>query len=169
MLKERVGDLMALQEGILVHGCNCQGKMGAGFALSVKLQWPDVYASYMELNAQGRLRLGATQVTCSSRYRGPEALYEWVDSSSSQLPPSLVVVNAMTQFWYGREKGVKYLSEPALFAVFARVRGLALASGLPVHFPPIGSVLAGGAWETNQKIIESALGADVQAFVWRKP
>lgn len=166
-MQEHIGDLLSLTRGILVHGCNCQGKMGAGFAALIRKKWSDVYTSYTRKMSEGGLRLGDIQVICSAKYSGPSQGYQWIDLVSEQLPKDLVVVNALTQFWYGREKNVQYADDTAIFAAFARVRGVALATGLPVHFPPVGCSLGGRDWSEIRPIIEAALGPKVEAHVWR--
>ena len=40
------GDVLSIKEGIIVHGCNCQGVMGGGVALSIRNQFPTVYNLY---------------------------------------------------------------------------------------------------------------------------
>jgi len=49
MMKVRyiTGDLLSVKSGIIVHGCNSKGKMGAGIALAIRDKWPSVYEHYL--------------------------------------------------------------------------------------------------------------------------
>ena len=41
-----IGDILTIKKGIIVHGVNCQGKMGKGFALSFKRTFSNSFERY---------------------------------------------------------------------------------------------------------------------------
>ena len=48
MIKYNIGDIFTVTKGIILHGCNAQGVMGAGVAAQVRKRWPEVYNKYRE-------------------------------------------------------------------------------------------------------------------------
>jgi O-acetyl-ADP-ribose deacetylase (regulator of RNase III) len=138
----KTGDLLEAPERTICHGCNAQGKMGAGIAVPIKKRYPMAFDAYRQLyEAQGnRLELGqAIWVSC---------------------PDGRTVINAIIQEFYGREPGVVYVSYPAIRSVidqidiWARARMQALDEAPVVAFPKIGAGLAMGDWPTIEAIIE---------------
>lgn len=151
------GNLVDITAGIIVHGCNCQGVMGSGVALAIKGKYPGVFKAYEKLwNRDWGLKLGQTQFCLSNEYTGqyPEGYEVW--RGGSELPKNLIVVNAMTQFGYGKD-GSQYVDYNAVRACFSLVAGMAEHTALPVYFPKIGAGLGGGDWAILEKIIEQAL------------
>lgn len=58
-IEYRTGDLFAQPDlDALAHGCNCVGAMGAGIAVQFRKRWPEMYAQYVKLCAEGGFRLG---------------------------------------------------------------------------------------------------------------
>jgi O-acetyl-ADP-ribose deacetylase (regulator of RNase III) len=56
------GDLLSNTDGILVQGCNCHGKMGAGIAGVIRKKYPDVFKRYESLHAHSGLQLGTGEL-----------------------------------------------------------------------------------------------------------
>jgi O-acetyl-ADP-ribose deacetylase (regulator of RNase III) len=167
MIQTKQGNVLDVPTGIIVHGCNCHGVMGGGIAKSIKDKWPDVFHAYRaryETWGLG-LRLGDVVAVAGQSNWSPEQS-RLIDAASGQLPDKLIVVNAMTQFDFGRDPDVVYVNYRAVFRAFARVRILAKSTGLPVHFPLIGCGLANGNWDKVGPAIEAALGPDVEATLW---
>jgi hypothetical protein len=99
----KTGDLLEAPERTICHGCNAQGKMGAGIAVPIKKRYPMAFDAYRQLyEAQGnRLELGqAIWVSC---------------------PDGRTVINAIIQEFYGREPGVVYVSYPAIRSVIDQI------------------------------------------------
>lgn len=163
----RTGNALLVEQGILVHGCNCQGVMGSGFAHQVRSKWPDVYEAYRARSASFGLQLG--DVICVGSPSLPDTVSRHIQNVSSQLPSNLIVANAMTQFNYGRDKSVVYANYAAIFAAFARLSLLAWDSGLPIHFPLIGCGLANGTWDEVALAIESAVAPKTKLILWTLP
>ncbi|WP_343683631.1 hypothetical protein [Asticcacaulis sp.] len=40
------GDLLKAPERVICHGCNAQGKMGAGIATAIKKIYPEAFSLY---------------------------------------------------------------------------------------------------------------------------
>lgn len=161
------GDLLAIERGIIVHGCNARGKMGAGLAAAIAKKHPGVYEGYLEVFRERGLDIGDIQVFVSPADAG-QAWTRGLEHCApcSTLRPGQVVVNAITQNDYGREVGLDgkpkvYVSYEALELAFRKVRRLARESGLPVYYPTIGCGLAGGEWRLVSSIIDKALGDGV--------
>ena len=149
MIHEHQGNLLHRERGILVHGCNAQGIMGAGIARVIKERHPTVFAAYRMRKESGGLHLG-------------DIIPVEVDSAT----PPKIVISAITQEQFGTDKQVVYVDYAAIEACFAKIRDIALALALPVHFPLIGCGLANGKWEEVALRIERALGNDVERHLW---
>lgn len=169
-MQEHKGNLLeGVKRGIIVHGCNCLGVMGAGFAAAVRNMYPDVEHAYVQHHRQVGLFLGDVVTVAGKGLNSaelPRAVNRHVHLRSEQLPEDLFVVNAMTQEKVGRDPDVRYVDYDALSAAFVRVRMLARDTGLPVHFPLIGCGLANGKWEDVAPRIGAALGRGIEAHLW---
>lgn len=146
-IEYRTGDLLAGPERVIVHGCNAQGVMRSGIAAQIRDVFPQAYTAYrQEYDRAGRLDLGATiWANCGEKF----------------------VINAITQEYYGRDSGRRYVSYEALrkairainaHAHFSKtVEALARSTGGPlevVGMPLIGAGLANGSWRVIAGIIE---------------
>ena len=152
---EHKGDLLEqVKAGIIVHGCNSLGVMGAGFAESVKGMYPHVFDAYRKHFETHGLKLGEVV---------------WARAiEDGQKRPVLAVANAITQNRLPRTRGEKVVSYDAVWDAFLAVRSAAEKTGFPVHFPLIGCGLAGGKWGVVSAIIEEALGPSVECHLWLK-
>lgn len=166
MIKTHKGDILQLKEGILVHGCNCQGVMGGGIAKLIRDKWLPVYDAYRQHHARTVLRLGDTVNVGHQRWQQERAVSRHLHALTPVLPEKLILVNAMSQHSYGREPGKVYVDYDAIGAAFSRVKLIARDSGLAVHFPLIGCGLANGRWQEVAEQIERALGSDIEANLW---
>lgn len=147
-MNTETGDLLGVTEGILVHGCNAQGKMGSGVAKAIRARYPEAYRRYMEAYADPRgLVLGRVV---------------W---AKVQDDPLLAVANGITQEFYGNVPGVCHVSYAAIREVFRKVGDVARSRGLAVHYPMIGAGLGGGDWDVIRPIIEEEL-AGVDHRLW---
>lgn len=136
------GDLLSTTEGIIVHGCNAQGVMGSGVALAVRQKYPKVYEKYNEEVQLGFLGLGDVQLV--------------------EVKENLLIANAVTQEFYGREKKL-YVSYEAIRECFTTVFEVARGTKVPcVSIPKIGAGLGGGDWEAILSIITDV--ADKQGY-----
>lgn len=144
------GDLVEVNEGIIVHGCNAQGKMNSGVAKAIRAKFPFAYQCYMRAHETKGLRPG--QVV-------------WAKISED---PKLAVANGITQKFYGRNPNVRYVDYDAVRSVFKQVADVARRNNLPVHYPKIGAGLGNGDWGLIETIINEEL-VGVAHTLWVPP
>ena len=130
------GDLIELalagEFDLIVHGCNCFCKMGAGIARSIKEVFPEAYEADLNTKSGSMEKLG----TISSA----EVLREGVN---------LIVINGYTQFTPSG-KGV-LVDYDAVGSVFNSIKKE--YSGKRIGYPMIGAGLAKGDWGIIAEII----------------
>lgn len=143
------GNLLDVSFGILTHGCNAQGVMGAGFALHLRQKHPKAFFEYRAVHERRGLRVG-------------EVIFSRIPASS------LIIANAITQEFYGREKGRVYVSYDGIRQAFSSIRQVALENSLPVFYPTIGANLGGGEWPRISSIIDEEL-SDVRHALFILP
>jgi len=149
-IQTRYGDLLTLDRGLLVHGCNARGSMGKGIALQIKKRFPPAFEVYMRAHRDGALKLGSI--------------------THVEIGHELLIVNAVTQDrWHHPDPTVRLADYDAIESAFRLVRELALAKALPVHFPLVGCGLAHGSWDEVSPRIERALGSDIEKTLWLLP
>ena len=142
MIEYRKGNLLDVTEGIIVHGCNMCGVMGAGVALAVKQKYPACFAKY-------KLCLE----TCK---------YSLGENIMYRVNQNLWICNALTQDDYGGTK--RQVNYTAISHVF---RDLVTEGSSPLHFPKIGAGLGGGDWGIIEQIINDCDPDDtVQKNCW---
>ncbi|WNJ18351.1 macro domain-containing protein [Pontibacter sp. G13] len=146
------GDLIKLAQAgefdLIVHGCNCFCKMGAGIALGIKRAFPLAYQADLATPKGSHEKLGTIS-------------HAIVVTDHGQL----IVVNAYTQFDY-RGKGVK-VDYQALRLAFRAIKDR--FGDLRIGFPAIGAGLAGGDWDLIASIIEEELEGTDFTFVKYQP
>lgn len=165
-MKEITGNLLDIQKGILVHGCNCQGVMGSGVALAVKNKYKGTHTIYREVWRSVGLSLGSVILCAGLNYGSKNEHRPYEAHVSDELPDDLFVVHAMTQFAYGTDK--RHVDYDAISACFAQVKLLARDFKLPVYYPLIGAGLGGGDWSEIAPRIDQALG-EVEHYLVRLP
>jgi O-acetyl-ADP-ribose deacetylase (regulator of RNase III) len=146
-IQTKVGNLMHVTEGHIVHGCNAQGVMGSGVALAVKNTWPHVFEDYEQIHKSQGLKLG-------SSYPVPAG-------------PNLVVWNAITQNLYGA--GQRMVSYDAVVECFEEINyavaDLSKTVTAQIHIPMIGAARGGGNWEIIREIIEQTVDCPVTLWL----
>lgn len=140
-------DLLLETSGIIVHGCNAQGVMGAGFAKFISDKYPQVLSDYKKAAREG-LQLGSVIFTPLSAKN------------------DFYVCSAITQQYYGRESGRVYVDYDAVEMAFVTLGQFALHMALPLKFPLIGCGLANGKWDKVKSRIEGVLHPDVSATLY---
>lgn len=155
-MAHRSGNLLSVEEGIIVHGCNAQGVMGSGVAAAVRETYPQAYEAYRALYQKARDQ-GLKDL--------PLGKIAWFRVSES---PKLAIANAITQQYYGRDSNVRYVSYEAIEEAFGRIAKVAREHQLPVHYPLIGAGLANGDWSIIADIIDKQLEG-VQHTLWTLP
>lgn len=138
-------NILSSNEDIIVHGCNCQGKMGSGVALAIRNKWPEAYRAYVYKYKNFGLQLGEIQAIPIENGR--------------------FIINAMTQEFYGRD-GKRYVSYEAIESCMQKISDFMKEYGLhSIAMPPIGSGLGGGDWNIIKEIIKEKL-CDFEIFIY---
>jgi O-acetyl-ADP-ribose deacetylase (regulator of RNase III) len=141
MKSVKFGDILSLEEGIIVHGCNAHGIMGSGIALQIKNKYPECFRTYATFCA-GMAHMDALGAVVP--YAVPNK--------------NLIIANAITQKDFGKD-GKKYVSYKAISTAFTNAAEAASKSGLELHYPLIGAGLGGGDWAIISDIIDAAVAA----------
>lgn len=129
-------DLTTVNHGIVAHGCNCQGKMGAGVALAIRKKWPAAYFEYVDrVHNKGAGRASLL---------GECQLITMKDDGISFL----AVANCFTQVYYGRE-AKRYADPTAIHTALKRAMEYAYIRDVPLYMSRIGCSLGGLTWETD--------------------
>lgn len=144
-------DITTVEAGIVAHGCNCQGKMGAGVALAIRKRWPIAYKAYRshweKFQKQKETLLGFVVFVDTQ---------EGIKASTIGLGLELFIANIFTQIFYGRD-GARYASPDAIKQGLRVTLEFAKSRRLPLYIPRIGCSLGGLTWETDVKPIVEEL------------
>jgi O-acetyl-ADP-ribose deacetylase (regulator of RNase III) len=117
---------------VIVHGCNCFNTMGGGIARVIRETWPIVYEADCKTIRGDKKKLGTIDPVL--------------------LNNNVYVVNAYTQYYYGRGLQVSY---DAIRSCFSEIKNA--FNDLKIGYPLIGAGLAGGDWNIISKIINEEL------------
>lgn len=148
-IETRIGNLLDVTEGHIVHGCNAQGVMGSGVALAVKKKYPEAYIDYRK------------------HYETPTGL---ILGKAYPFPVSdeLTLWNAITQQEFGTHKRqVNYDAVVTCFEQIQEVINKDWHSDIlnHIHIPKIGAGLGGGNWDIIHEIIEQTVSVPVTLWV----
>lgn len=143
----RLGNVLNVETGFIVHGCNAQGVMGSGIARAIKDTWPPVFEFYRSEYERRGFELGDVQ-------------FHWVAYNK-------IICNAITQEFFGGD-GKRYVDYDAIETAFTKVLAHAKVENLPIHYPLIGIVRGGGSYKTITEIIDRVLG-DHEHYLWILP
>jgi O-acetyl-ADP-ribose deacetylase (regulator of RNase III) len=147
MNKTIQGNLLSLAASgkfdVIVHGCNCFCMMGSGVAGQIRDRYPQAYLADLETVKGDRSKLG--NFTYARVF----------DTKNEYHRHSFLIVNAYTQYNYGRKPGVVYTDIEAVKSVFEKIK--AHFGNLKIGYPKIGAGLGQGKWEEIQPIINKAL------------
>lgn len=156
MKRIKFGDILTVERGIIVHGCNTLGAMGSGLALQIKQKWPECFEAYYA-HLQERRHID-----------GHELLGDIIPY---QVKDGLWVVNALTQLTYGRDSDRRYVNYAAVQKAFKLIGAFAWEHRehnlLVVNYPQIGAGLGNGDWGLIHEIINVELNnQDLQHTLW---
>jgi O-acetyl-ADP-ribose deacetylase (regulator of RNase III) len=149
-IQTKVGNLMNVREGHIVHGCNAQGVMGSGVALAVRRKFPGAYEVYESQFNQFGLELGLA--------------YPYAVNGQ------LTIWNAITQDGFGGStRNTSYDAMAACFeqineAITHGMEEFAEKQPMEVHIPMIGAARGGGNWNVIRTIIEETM--EVPVTLW---
>ena len=141
-MKEVKGNLIDIAEAggfdVIVQGCNCFSTMRSGLAGEIARRCPEaVWVDRMDQRIPVQRLGGSTQTTI----RGANGPY--------------VIINAYTQFNYGRDPNVRYADYDAIKRVFRSIARDYCKKRIGI--PKIGAGLANGDWSVIKQIIDEAL------------
>lgn len=132
--KFMLGDLLDVQEGIIVHQVNCRRRMASGIARQIRDKYPKHYEDYMNTDPE----LGNVCI--------------------SHVGDRLYVAGTFSQDGYGYTKEITYTDYNALFAALETVNTYSVKTGLQVYLPyKIGCGLGNGDWDTVLYIIKRTI------------
>jgi O-acetyl-ADP-ribose deacetylase (regulator of RNase III) len=142
------GDLIELAKtgsfDVIIHGCNCQCRMGRGIALTIKQQFPEAYTADCQTEIGDRAKLGT---------------FTFVDINRDGY--NFTIVNGYTQFhWQGDGVLADY---DAIRSVFQQVKQQ--FGGKRIGYPKIGAGLAKGDWSIIAGIIDEELSDENHTYV----
>lgn len=165
--QEIEGDLITLaQEGkfdVIAHGCNCMSNMGAGIAPQMAkafncdkfhLEHPSYRGDINKLGCIDFIKV-ITKFSLTSSSLIPNTTHSGI---SGKIESQVVVINAYTQYKYGRNHSdgdKKPIDYEALILCMRKINHI--FEGKHIGLPKIGAGLAGGDWVKIKKIIQSEL------------
>lgn len=132
-------DITLVNDGIIVHQVNCQGKMNSGIAKQLREKWPVVFTEYTKMFSQLQHNwelLGKVQFV--------------------EVQPGLSIANVFGQLnfaQYGKSDGARYTDYSALVTAFKNISGCGLWE--PIYIPyNFGCDRGGADWKIVSEIIE---------------
>ena len=128
---------------ILIHGCNCMNTMGAGIAKQVKQRFPDAYNVDQTTIKGNKDKLGKVSMALVQLENGKH----------------FFVVNAYTQYAYGKEPNIKYANLDALASCLRMVQ-MKLGdpeAGRKIIMPKIGCGYGNLDWPSVKQVIAETL------------
>lgn len=139
-------------DGYIIHGCNAQGVMGSGVAAIIRAKYPLAYQTYMHQADTGYI------------------LGEVIPAT---VEPNLVIVNAITQEFYGTDSiQVDYDAVEQALVGTMHLANSGMIESTDIHLPFIGGGLAGGDPDTLLSIFKHHLkdfDTGLSATLWLLP
>lgn len=135
-------NITSVKRGVIAHGCNYVGVMGAGVAAALKNEHPECFTEYAvwlrDHFPNRKDALGKTQFV--------------------KINEELYVANCITQglMGYDGQMATPEAIKSSLYEAFHH----AAVEGLPIYLPKIGAGLGGLDWEKDVEPIISELAAD---------
>jgi O-acetyl-ADP-ribose deacetylase (regulator of RNase III) len=128
---------------IIAHCCNDLGGWGLGFVIALSRRWDAPEKAYRAMSKDDMV-LGNVQ---------------FVD-----VEDDIVVANMIGQHqtWY--ENGIPPIRYDAVRECLMKVNEHAVANNATIHCPRFGAGLAGGDWDTIEKIIDETITVDVTVY-----
>ena len=155
------GDLIRLaKEGkfdVIAHGCNCMSTMGAGIAPQMAKAFG---CDRFEMETWGRDINKLGNIDYGTVVFGEKDILSLEDAKNNRNEPKLTIVNAYTQYNYGRnhKDGATAPFDYEAFTLCMRKIN-SVFGGKHIGLPKIGAGLAGGDWDRIEKIIKAELWA----------
>jgi O-acetyl-ADP-ribose deacetylase (regulator of RNase III) len=155
--------LLSVKSGLIVHGCNAQGRWLTSLGRAVREKWPAAYKKYQEQRPKLRQTIGRFgSVTYGTLQMGS---ISWIEPEEN-----LWVVSAVTQF-HKSTPGTRQVSYDAIAEVFRKISLLALEISQqrgwlpPIHMPAIGAGAAGGDARVVLELISQVVPPEIPIFL----
>lgn len=147
-------DLIKSDCDVIIHGCNCFNCMGAGIAKQIKETYPEAYKTDCATVYGDKNKLGTfTYAKVQNVYFPDKDVY---------------IVNAYSQYTYGRKDGEIYADYKAINEVMTQISDFFVDTDekiFKIGMPKIGAGLARGDWNTISEIINRVF-ADKTVYVY---
>lgn len=133
-MKVEKGNILDVEDGVICHQVNCQGKMGAGLAKGVRNRFPVAYKEYIKEHNKNGIELGTTYVV--------------------PVGERLYVANLAAQDKYGKRG--RYTDYKAFRKCLKHLKKYVKDEGIEnVYFPyKIGCGYGGGDWNIIKAMIQ---------------
>lgn len=143
MIKDLQIDLFEAPVDIIVHGCNCFRKFGAGLALEVKKRFPEAYRVDFNTKLADESKLGT---------------YSTAKVNNLAHPQIKFIVNLYTQFEFGLHyRHTSYDAVDDGLRLLAKSLKVNESDNLVIGIPhSLGCGLGGGSWPIVRTIIDEA-------------
>lgn len=147
MIRFGSGDIMHRPQsyGVLAHGCNALGVMGAGVALQIAKKWPKVAEEYRNICGRNRImqvKLLGRAIVCDPL--APEVLGDVTE----HLAMDPLIANLVTQPIPGPFARGDYISK-----AMQELRGFNKKAQASICMPAIGAGLGGLSWNGVKELI----------------
>lgn len=149
MITYHKGNLFTANPTHILHGCNCQGVMGAGFARQIRQRYPTVFDAYRSY--------------CAAR--SPKEL---LGDALVCKQDGVSIINAFTQLTCGNLADHRYVSYDAVAKVFELVSIFIPDDSVYLDMPKICAGLGGANWGVIEAIIKSEVPDWVNIRIWEQ-
>jgi O-acetyl-ADP-ribose deacetylase (regulator of RNase III) len=168
--REFDGDLIALAKqgkfDVIAHGVNCHSVMGVGIAPQMARAFG---ANKFEMETWGSNINKLGNIDYETLVLGENTIWNLDDFKNNKNEPELTVVNAYTQYNFGRNHATgsfKPIDYEALTLCMRKINKV--FKGKHIGLPQIGAGLAGGNWDIIKKIIQTELtDCDVTVVIYK--
>lgn len=159
MIEYVQGDLIKSDCDVIIHGCNCFHTMGSGIAKQIKETYPEAYKTdcatlWGDINKLGNF----THVQLQNKYFPDKNVF---------------IVNAYTQYKYGRKPDAVYADYEAIQKVMLKINNFFVDTHeydiqFKIGMPKIGAGLAQGDWNTIKSIINDVfMKRKIYIYEWK--
>jgi len=170
MIERKIGNMLEeVSNGFMVQGCNAQGVMGGGIALSIKNMYPEAYRQYRDKWEHGSYLVFPGETD----HKHIQEL-EMGTIIPVQVTHNAIMVNAITQRFFtshpysngGRE--VDYEAVAKAFELINELPSLYEDVDPILNFPLVGAGLAKGNWDIVASIIDETV-THMDKVLWVLP
>ena len=143
MIEYLKGNVIESDCDVIIHGCNCFNNMSSGIAKAIKEIYPEAYNADFATVYGDKNKLGHyTYAKVQNKFFPEKEIY---------------VVNAYTQYTYGRKEGEVYADYNAIATVMRRINAFFVDTHdiqFKIGLPKIAAGLARGDWNIISRNIE---------------